>query len=251
MTTLVSHSTASPTTAANNSSFEAVLSRDGRFVAFTSSATNLIPGQTGTGTNVFLFDRTTGNNLLVSHSPGNPTEGGGNCESPWISETGRYLAFLNNGFLYLFDREADTLTPVHPGTLITDLALSADGRYLAFLSTATGLVPGQSDANGGADAFLYDQATGTTVLASRSASSPSTTGNSAAADVADVSSDGRFVTFFSSATDHVSGQMDTNSGQDLFLFDRTAGMVSLVSHAASSLTTSANLGASDGGSLSR
>src|SRR5690348_10001239 len=60
-------------TAAGASTFPSV-SADGRFVAFTSSAPNLVPGQTGLAeSNVFLLDRASGTVTLVSHIPGNPT----------------------------------------------------------------------------------------------------------------------------------------------------------------------------------
>jgi len=244
LTTLVSHSAASSTTSGNNYSSlsESVISRDGRFVAFSAWATNLVAGQTGTGRNVFLFDRVLGSTILVSHAPGSPTQGGGYCEFVKISGDGRFVAFLNNNHIYLFDREADTLTPIHPGALVTSVDLSTDGRYLAFTANATNIVPGQSDSNGAEDRFLYDRISGTTVLASHSASSPTTAGNaqSFSPGAGSLSADGRFVLIQSSATDLVPGQVDTNGQVDCFLFDRVTGTVSLVTHALSSPTTTAN-----------
>jgi hypothetical protein len=100
------------------------------------------------------------------------------------------------------------------------------------------MIPGQSDPNNGDDVFLYDRVAGTTVLVSRSASSSTTTGNGVVTSWPWISADGRFVAFASAATNHVFGQIDGNGSDDIFLFDRTTGTVSLVSRsAASSLTT--------------
>ena len=75
------------------------------------------------------------------------------------------------------DQASDTATGSSgsPGGGLADtapIALSANGRYAAFVSSATNLVPGQDDANNTADVFLRDLATATTVLVSRSAASP-------------------------------------------------------------------------------
>jgi len=242
LTTLVSHSaSSSSTTTGNDSSYEAVISRDGRFVAYSAWATDLVAGQTDVGKNVFLFDRLLGSTIVVSHAVGSPTQGR-YCEFVKISGDGRFVAFLNDNYLFLFDREADTLTPIHPWVFVTAVELSTDGRYLAFTSNATNIVPGQSDSNGSEDRFLYDRISGTTVLASRSASSPTTAGNaqSFAPGAGSLSADGRFVLIQSSATDLVPGQVDTNGQPDYFLFDRVTGAVSLVTHAFSSPTTTAN-----------
>jgi Tol biopolymer transport system component len=109
-------------------------------VAFVSSATDLVAGLgSGTsGTNVFLYDRLSGASVLVSHtSAGGTTTGNGTAFSPVIS---------------------------------------ADGRYVAFLSDATNLLAGQIDANNGPDVFLYDRVSGTNTLVSHTGSSGVTAG---------------------------------------------------------------------------
>ena len=73
-TVLISHAAGDPSTAGDAPAGSASLSSDGRWAAFTSPATNLVAGQTqpGLAGNVFLWDRTSGAILLVSHTPGSP-----------------------------------------------------------------------------------------------------------------------------------------------------------------------------------
>lgn len=74
-------------------------------------------------------------------------------------------------------------------------AISADGRYVLFLSNAPNLVPGQIDENDGDDLFLRDRIAGTTILVTRTAASPVTTGPLAHIRSATLSADGRYVAF--------------------------------------------------------
>ena len=116
--------------AANLSSYLPTLSADGRFVAFASSATNLVPGQLGPLLlihSVFLYEVATGTHTLVSHHPSSPTRTGNN----------------------------ESWSPV----------ISADGRFVAFRSLATDLVPRQRD-NVSVDVFLYDRLSGSVSLVS-------------------------------------------------------------------------------------
>ena len=214
-TTLVSHAAGSPAAAGNGSSFNAVVSADGRFVAFYSWATNLVAGQVdanGKG-DVFLWDRTTGETSLVSHVAGSPTTTGNGTGDQWV-------------------------------------ALSPDGSVVAYSSQATDLVSGYSDTNtgtnfgygpppNGLDLFLYDRAAGTTTLVSASATTPGSTGDDESRNPM-FSGDGRYLSFESEATDLVAGQADANNGSDVFLYDRVGGSLTLVSHAPGLPTTAAN-----------
>ena len=252
--TLVSHSTASPTTTGNKYSRESVISRDGRYVAFTSRAADLVPGQVDTASSedVFLFDRDTGSITLVSHFPSSSSTQAtcfSFCSNVQISDDGRYIAYQDGSFSRIYDRDTGSYASV-PSDLNAILQLSGDGRVLAVATNRTNVLPGQVDTNGGTDVFLYDRVNGTTVLASRSASSPATTGNGAVTTYPYISRDGRFVVFASQATDHISGQVDTNNEEDFFLFDRDTGTVTLVSHAAGSSLT-AGQGRSNNGIISR
>lgn len=175
------------------------ISANGRFVAFQSSASDIIPGLTDTNQvlDLYLGDRATGAAFLVSRSAGSPAATG-NAET----EGG---------------------------------AVSANGRYVVFLSAATDLVPGQLDGNGARDVFLFDRVTGSTALVSHAAGSPSAAANGSSSEPA-INASGRFVVFTSQATDLVAGQVDGNGGDDVFLYDRISGTVSLVSRAGSPVT---------------
>ena len=118
-------------------------------------------------------------------------------------------------------------------------SISGDGRYVAFLSEARGLVPGQIDTNVADDVFLYDRVTRRTVLVSRTATSPVTAGNGRS-EGARISRDGNYVVFLSRSTNLVPGQVDTPRTVDVFLYDRQAGTTSLVSRASGSGNRTAN-----------
>ncbi|HJX29575.1 MAG TPA: hypothetical protein VJ885_16860, partial [Thermoanaerobaculia bacterium] len=110
-------------------------------------------------------------------------------------------------------------------------ALSSEGRYAAFVSTAPNLVPGQTGPTGFRNVFLRDRVTDTVILVSRSSAGGSAAAN-ASSDHPVISADGRYVAFHSDATDLVPGQVDANDGSDVFLFDRVTGTMTLVSRAA-------------------
>lgn len=250
------------------------ISADGRYAVFVSLAHNLAPGQTDLDFNadVFLHDRTTGTNRLVSHAAGSPdTPGDRGSEQPDISADGRFVAFVSAARnlvpgaadaggdtrnVYLWDRETGQTTLVSrradggeggDGSSL-DPSLSADGNVVVFTSQATDLIPGLDLADSGENVYLYERASGTVSLVSRSAASASRSGNHPSFG-ATVSADGRIVAYLSGATDLVAGQNDTNEGTDVFLFDRLTGATALASHAAGSALTTAD-GSSQGPSLS-
>jgi Tol biopolymer transport system component len=245
------------------------LSADGRYVAFSGSGGDLVAGQEGfAGLGVFLFDRVAGASVLVSHEAGDPLSGAGFSIDPWISADGAYVAFTSAGTglvagiadtnnwpdVFLYERSTATNTLISrrdPGlpsvtpnvesfAFHTPLSsISADGRYLAFATRATRILAGQSDANGDLDVFLFDRVSLSTILVSRRSGTAETTGNGVS-DRPVVSADGRYVAFRSTATDLVDGQVDTNLGGDIFLFDRTTGTTVLASHKAGSPARAGN-----------
>ncbi|HYJ68973.1 MAG TPA: PxKF domain-containing protein [Nocardioidaceae bacterium] len=158
----------------------AAISADGRYVAFVSLAPNLVPGDTNGRQDVFVRDRSTGETSRVS-----------------VSSAGTQAADGN----------------------VIDVAISSDGRYVAFVSTASNLVPG--DAFATYDAFVHDRSLGTT---SRVA---------ATADV-EISGDGRFV---------VTVGPVGSSHNGVLVHDRTTGTTTVASILpdGSSPTTSAQL----------
>jgi Tol biopolymer transport system component len=268
------------------------MSFDGRYIAFASNAGDLIPGQQGfpPGFDIFLYDRTERLFRLVSHASASVlTPGSGVSRSPLISADGRYVAFLSTSSdlvagqppgenLYLYDRDSGQVTAIGPaveavmsadGRYIAakslqsvylystslqssqllalptpgdpyappSLAISGDGRVMALVSEARRLTPIQPG-GGSQGLYLYDQVSRSFTLASRKHGSPTVPGTGATAPA--LSADGRFAAFLSVDPDLVTGQADTNRSWDVFLFDRSSGKTSLVSHSQSSDTTAGN-----------
>jgi Tol biopolymer transport system component len=283
---LVSHAAHSATTAGDGYSMEPSISADGGYVAFYSAATNLVAGQNDANdeSDVFVFERATGALTLVSHTPDGPTTAANGWSGPLsISANGAYVAFestatnlvsgqidVNDGpwspatgwptDTFLFERATGALTLVShtPASSVTTgnrasccstvASISADGAYVVFRSMATDLVSGQNDTNGNHDAFVFDRATGTVTLVSHTATSTTTTSNAGDFGTS-ISPDGAYLWFASAGTDLVSGQNDTNGTYDVFLVERATGAVRLVSHTPASPTTTGN-GLSVEGSLS-
>ena len=107
------------------------------------------------------------------------------------------------------------------GSLSWKPALSADGRYIAFESSASTLVSG--DTNSHTDVFVHDRTTGETTRESVSGGGAQANKGSGGAAV---SADGRFVSFASDATNLVH-RFDTNKARDIFIRDRVSGKTSL------------------------
>jgi hypothetical protein len=254
-----------PSLTANGDSFAPSMSADGRFIAFVSQGTNLVAGQTDTNSalDVFLYDRTMGTTTLVSHASGSATTTADDASfSPVISADGHFVAFVSLATnlvagqtdgnsaddVFLYDRVSGMTTLVSAistsSTTTGNAAsfspvMSAEGNFIAFVSGATNLVSGQTDANGGDDVFLFDRLALTTTLVSHIPGTTTTTGDKPSLSPA-INSDGSFVAFVSQADNLVTGQSEGNTGDDVFLFDRTAGTVILVSHNNVSNTTTGN-----------
>jgi Tol biopolymer transport system component len=216
------------------------ISQDGRYVAFASSATNLVTGDTNSKQDVFVRDRHTGTTSRVSVKT-DGTEGSAESSQPAISAAGRYVAFYSsadnlvegdtNGIPDIFVHDCQTGTTARV-SVKTDgnegnnssyqPSISADGRYVAFYSYAGNLVDG--DTNGKIDVFVHDRQTGTTARVS-----VKTGGAEGNADsyTPSISADGRYVAFYSYAVNLVEG--DSNGKADVFIHDRQTGTTSRVS----------------------
>lgn len=306
-TTLVSHSSSSPVTAgqigvSSEDCFAPAISADGKYVVFVSGRRNLVPGQTGEGRNVFLYDRILNTTKLVSHLSGSPAAGAGFfsvSSRPVLSADGRFVAYTSDGAglvpghgsedkillydrmtgsntfvdqvsrdlkisadgrfivyslddnqIHLYDRITGSRTlvshadgsPLNPGNDQSTLPeINADGSVVVFLSWATDLAPGQIDTYRTSDLFLYERASGATTLVSRKAATNATAGDGESYTSA-LSADGRRIAFYSLATDLVPAEIDTNGAGDIYLFDRTAGSTTLVSHKSGAATATANRG---------
>ena len=211
-----------------------VLSADGRFVVFASSASNLVANDTNARVDVFIRDLDTGMVERVSIAS-DGTQGNGTSNSPVVSADGRLVAFgsyastlvegdTNNAYeIFVHDRETGTTERValasdgNQGNLDSwHPSISADGRFITFVSFADNLVPG--DMNSDWDAFVHDRETGSTVRVS--VASDGTEGFFASWSPS-ISADGRFVAFASWADNLV--EADTNGGFDIFVHDRVTG----------------------------
>lgn len=243
----------------------AAASADGRWIAFASAATNLVPGQTDSNSanDVFLRDRVNGTTVLVSHLPGtSATTANGASDLPSVSSDGRWIAFVSSATnlvtgqtdgnfvqdVFLYDRTTGQVillshTSGSATTTASGLsdkpAVAADGTVVAFRSAGTNLVAGVTDGNAAADLFLHDVAGGTTALASRTAASATTTANGAS-DAPALSSDGRYVAFTCTGTNLVTGQSDTNAKADVFVHDRTTGTTVLASRSSTGPAVTTN-----------
>ena len=221
---------------ADDKSNGVTISADGRYAAFTSAATNLVPGDTNAKDDVFVYDRQTDTIERVSVDDlGN--EADDNCQNPAISPDGRFVAFETMATnlvagdtnaardVFVYDRLTGTIERVSVDDLGNEgdqkskrPAISADGRYVAFDSKATNLVPG--DTNVAEDVFVYDRQTDT--IERVSVDDLGSEGDSKSRTPS-ISSDGRFVAFQSLATNLVAG--DTNGSEDVFVYDRMTGTI--------------------------
>ena len=215
------------------------ISPDGRFVAFYSEATNLVAGDTNARSDIFVRDRLASTTERVSLRSGGG-QADGHSDDPVMSADGRFVAFWSdatnlvagdtNGVrdVFVHDRETGVTERVsvsggeaqgnafsggflHFASMGT--SISADGRFVAFRSTASNLVAG--DDNNAADMFVRDRLAGTTERVSVDSAGGQANGDSYTVSI---SADGRFVAFESAATNLVAG--DTNGFDDIFLRDR-------------------------------
>jgi Tol biopolymer transport system component len=164
--------------------FGSAISADGRYVVYASLATNLVPDDENDSNDVFLHDRNTGETVRASVGPGG-VEGNKDSSGP---------------------------------------ALSADGRFVSFISAASNLVA--DDTNQVPDMFVWDRVTGVTERVSIAWDGAEANGDSRYRGA--ISRDGRYVAFKSNATNMVQ-QEDTNDAYDVFVRDRVKGKTKLVS----------------------
>lgn len=202
--------------AANGSSDVYAISPDGRWVAFHSGATNLFPDNGTAG--LCLRDLDNQQTIRLGQVFAYPTS---------FSADGRYLAYDSTDWrgsvfdVFVYDRitgTSDLITLSSSGDLANassrSPALSPDGRFVSFLSSATNLVPG--DTNGVDDVFLRDRLTGLTTRVSVGSDGAEGTGAAGYGTGAPVARDGRAVAFASQAPDLLGAIPDTSQG-DVFV----------------------------------
>ncbi len=237
-TELVSVSSAG--TQGNGHSMFAAMSADGRFVAFTSEASNLVSDDTNGGEDVFVRDRVTGDTVRVSVASDGSQANGPSYGSA-ISADGRFVVFGSsasnlvsgdtNGRTDIFwhDRLTGETTRVSVSSDGSEAnawsrggTISGDGRFTAFTSLASNLVP--NDTHPARDVFVHDAHSGETARISVDSNGMEGNGHS---EWPSLSADGRYVVFSSYASNLVEG--DTNGRGDVFVHDRVTGETARVS----------------------
>ncbi len=220
--------------AGNGASSGPSINNDGSLVAFVSLATNLLaPGIPAVaGQQVYVHNRQTNQIELVSRDNSESTvnEGNGASSVSTISADGRYVAFVSQATnllapgtpavptgqqIYVRDRQTgltslvsldnDLVSP-NPGNGVSNVpSISADGRYVAFVSLATNLLAPDPVVLGGQQIYIHDRQLGQSSLASQDNTNMNVEGAGGVSDTPSINSDGGFVAFFSQATNLVSG----------------------------------------------
>jgi hypothetical protein len=213
----------------NGLSYFPDISADGRYTVYESDATNLVANDTNGVTDSFIYDRITGTTQLISvnsaEEPGN-----GRSAYPVIAANNRHVTFVSfatnlspndptpTADIYIRDLVAGTTQFISPGLNNQPgnnnshyPVISADGRFVAYHSEASNLVPG--DTNNLTDVFLYNRVTAEVKRVSLS--NDGVQGNGPSSSPA-ISGNGRFVVFQSDAGTLVPG--DTNGAADVFLY---------------------------------
>src|SRR4051795_8290641 len=177
----------------NGDSTGPAFSADGHVVAFVSAANDLVPGDTN----------------------------GNHCRAGFLCGFDVFARDLTTGAT---ERVSVSSAGVQGNDISFSPAVSTAGRFVAFRSFASNLVPG--DTNATDDVFVRDRQNGTTERVSVSSTGVQGNGPSGLGGVA-ISGDGRFVVFDSPATNLVPG--DTNRQNDVFVRDRQNGTTARVS----------------------
>ncbi len=267
-------SKSSPTAGGNLDSSTPIISADGKYIAFTSNASNLtVANFTGVDGNnssdVFLYDIATGVLNLASQNAN--VVGNGASYNPIISDTNGVVAFesrasnltaiadTNNAAdIFRYSTAAGTTlvsvnaagnasgSIVAGGSGSTGASISADGNTIAFTSDSNNL-SATTDTNNKNDVFVRNVTAATTTLISRSLTATTNAANGSS-DNAVLSADGKLVAFTSTATDLAS--QDTSSSRDVFTSSTALPSARLVSSGtASSNGDAASVSLSSDGGL--
>jgi len=215
---------------------------DGTVVAFYSDASDLVPGDTNSFRDVFVRDLVTGTTTRINLGPGSVQANAHSHAAggaPAISADGTIIAFYSNASnlveggdsnrvsdVFLYNRMTDQLTSISngPGMQANGASLlpsiNANGRYIAYQSLATNLIP--DDTNEASDIFVFDSVTLTTERICNDTVQPNRFSFAPA-----ISPDGFFVAFATAATNLIEG--DTNGLVDVYVCNRHNGQFDRVS----------------------
>jgi len=217
------------------------VSADGQIVAFYSDATNLVAGDTNAQPDVFVRLRGDGSTERVSVAS-DGTQGDGPSVNPSISADGRFVAFQsratnlvpndtnNAADIFVRDRSNNTTErvcdSVQPNRYSFTPSISADGRFVAFASAATNLVP--DDTNGHLDIFVCDRTTGSIERVSVGNLSGGGTAQGDGDSILPAISGNGLVVGFKSLADNLVPD-DRNNVVDVFIRDRAANVTERIS----------------------
>jgi Tol biopolymer transport system component len=226
---------------ANDHSGSPVISADGRYVLFTSVASNLVPGRSHGDDNVYVYDRE-GQTVELLRLAGEGSEAESLSYQLDVSANGRWLVFTSeasnlvtgdtNGLsdVFVHDRQKGSTSLVSVSVegesgkgMSMEPSISADGRWIAFTSYASDLVPevdehtgkASADTNQKGDIFVYDRLGNGIQRVSLSSTGEQGNHNSAQPGI---SADGRYVVYWSLASNLVLG-----AGRGIYLHDRATG----------------------------
>ena len=228
-------------------SYEGSVSGNGRYVAFYSAASNLLPGAGNDQDDIFVRDRKKRTTTLASPNIVDGGEGNEVSRFPAISGNGRFVLYYSiasdlvagdaEGYwdVFLTDMKTGQVTRLSEDeagvggdelSYIWGASISKNGRYMVFYSGAANLVGVGNDQNGHTDVFLHDRVKGTTTLISRNAAGDSA--NDESYDPS-MSPNGRYVAYYSRASDLVADDPTANR-YDIYVYDtkrRTTEIVPL------------------------
>jgi Tol biopolymer transport system component len=223
----------SPPASAGGDSYVSLISADGRYVVFTSTANNLARRSNGAPyiltaplkMNAFLRDRVAGTTTLISADATDTKSGEDDSLPTGISTSGQFVLFetasrlipardssdrLNTTEVYLRDviNKTTTLVSVRMNSQfksgVRESVMTPDARYVAFESSDPNFVPG--DTNNASDVFVQDMVSGTTQMASAGFS------NRISSTGPEITPDGKFVVFAGSL-------ISANPTQDVYVCD--------------------------------
>lgn len=233
---------------ADNNSRAPSVSGSGQFIAFSSSAANLLTfGFDINGfSDIYLYNKFTRALARVSLTP-DSIETDNSSQTPSISSDGRYIAFASDATNLLgIGGDTNGVTDIFVHDMLTHVttrvslasggtqadnssmnpAISADGRFVTFASDAANLLGIGGDTNGFRDIFVHDGLTGLTTRVNLSSGGAQADNNS---QTPSISSNGIFVAFASDATNLLGIGGDTNGFKDIFVRDRATGLTTRVS----------------------
>ncbi|NDJ17348.1 Calx-beta domain-containing protein [Myxacorys almedinensis] len=240
-TTLISRNQAE-TGSANGISTSPQISANGRYIVFSSTASDIVANDSNNASDIFWYDRQENRMVLVSHAHNSTASADGASLNPVLSADGLYVAFVsvaqnltsgstnNKQNIFIWNSATDTTILVSHingndgGNADSDSpVISDDGGYVAFASSASDLTG--NDINSKKDVFVWNRSTNAIAVVSQSSEGTASNGDSFAPSI---SSDGQIIAFASLAT-NLGGGTDNNGGQDIFARNLTNNTTTLVS----------------------